>query len=119
MYFLRGGEAVILKNLTTDGYTRFHIPHVQVPVVFFLKKGETQKAIGVADTLVLEPNEGRFTITWRASIPLKKNMFEVVQVLVGEMSRGWWRARELGKTYYRSLNELIKAKRQDSEEEMI
>ena len=117
--FLRGGEAVILKNLTPDGYTRFQIPQVQVPIVFFLKKGETQKPSSVADTLVLEPNEGRFTITWRASLPLKKNMFEVSQVLVGEMSRGWWRARELGKTYYRSLNELIEAKRQESEEEMV
>ena len=45
-------------------------------------------------------------------------MFEVSQVLVGEMSRGWWRAKELGKTYYRSLNELIEANRQESEEEM-
>ena len=117
--YLRGGEEVVFQNLTPDGYSRFQIPHVQVPVVFFLKKGETQKSNGVADTLVLEPNEGRFTITWRASIPLKKNMFEVAQVLVGEMSRGWWRARESGKTYYRSLNELIEANRQESEEELV
>lgn len=117
--FLRGGETVVLQNLTPDGHRRFQIPLVQVPVVFFLKKGETQTSNGVADTLVLEPNEGRFTITWRASIPLKKNMFEVAQVLVGEMSRGWWRARALGKTYYRSLNELIEANRQESEEELV
>ncbi len=46
-------------------------------------------------------------------------MFEVVQVLAGEMPRGWWRARELGETYYRSLGELTKEKRQEAEEEMV
>ena len=116
--YLQGGETVVLQNLTPEGYTQFQIPRVKVPVVFFLKKGETQKTDSAADSLVLEPNEGRFTITWRASIPLKKNMFEVAQVLVGEMPRGWWRAREMGKTYYRSLGELVKAKRQEAEEEM-
>jgi hypothetical protein len=117
--YLRGGEEVVLQNLTPDGFTRFQIPQVQVPVAFFLKKGETQKTNAVADTLVLEPNEGRFTITWRVSIPLKKNMFEVVQVLAGKMPRGWWRARESGKTYYRSLDELVKERRREAEEEMV
>ena len=50
---------------------------------------------------------------------LKRTCLKWSQVLVGEMPRGWWRARELGKTYYRSLNELIKEKRQESEEEMV
>ena len=33
-------------------------------------------------------------LTWRISRPLKRNMFEIAQVLVGSMSRAWWRARE-------------------------
>jgi hypothetical protein len=57
-------------------------------------------------------------ITWRANLPLKKNLFEVVQVFTGKMSRGWWRAQELGKTYYGSLEELIREKRQEAEEEI-
>lgn len=116
--YLRGGEEVVLSNLTPQGHTRFQIPQVIMPVAFFLKKGETHKTQGVADTLVLEPDAGRFMITWRAGLPLKKNMFEVVQVLTGEMPGGWWRARELGKTYYRSLEELIREKRRKAEEEM-
>ena len=36
--YLRGGEEVVLQNLTPEGYTRFQIPQVQVPVAFFLKK---------------------------------------------------------------------------------
>jgi hypothetical protein len=113
---LRGGEEVVLQNLTPQGYLQFQIPQVQVPVVFFLKKGEPQKTNGVTDTLVLEPDAGRFTITWRASILLKKNMFEVAQVLTGEMPRAWWRARKSGKIYYRSLGELVREKLREKAE---
>jgi hypothetical protein len=114
--YLQGGEEVLLSNLTPHGYTQFHIPQMIIPVVFFLKSGVTHKTQGVADTLILEPDDGRFMVTWRASLPLKKNMFEVVQILTGEVSRGWWRARELSKVYYRSLEELIREKRQKIEE---
>ena len=69
------------------------------------------------DTLVLEPDKNLFTMTWRACLPLKKNMFEIPQVLVGKMSRGWWRARELGKTYYPSLAQLAMEKKAETEEE--
>jgi hypothetical protein len=86
--------------------------------VFFLKKEEPYKTEAVADTFLLEPDAERFMITWRATMPLKKNMFEVTQVLTGKMPRGWWRARETGKTYYKSLNELIREKRREAEEEM-
>jgi hypothetical protein len=112
----RGGEEIVLQNLTPQGHTWFQIPQITIPIVFFLKKGDTQRTHGVADTLVLEPDAGRFMITWRASLPLKKNIFEVVQVVTGEMSRGWWRARELGKTYYKSLEGLIREKRQEVKE---
>ncbi len=104
--YLQGGESVVLHNLTPQGQTRFSIPKVSVPVVFFLKKGKFRKVRAAADTLTLEPDIGRFMITWRAGLPLKKNIFEVVQVLTGKMSNGWWRAREAGKAYYRSLKEL-------------
>lgn len=114
--YLKGGETVVLNNLTQQGLTRFQIPDVRVPVVFFLKKGAPEKTATHADTLVLEPDAGRFTITWRASRPLKRNMFEIVQVLTGEMPKGWWRARELGKTYYRSLSDLVAAKKSETTE---
>lgn len=115
--YLQGGEEVVLNNLAPQRYIRFQIPQMNIPVIFFLKKGETHETYGLADTLILEPDAGRFMMKWRASLPLKKNIFEVVRVLIGEMSRGWWRARALSKTYYRSLEELIREKRQEAEEE--
>jgi hypothetical protein len=108
--YLRGGETVELVNLTPQGRLSFRIPHQEVPVVFFRKKGERHECRAVADTLILEPEQGRFMITWRASLLLKKNLFEVPQVLVGNMPAAWWRAREQGKSYYRSLGELARSR---------
>ena len=71
------------------------------------------------DTLMIEPDKRLFSLTWRASLPLKKNMFEIPQVLVGKMSRGWWRARELGKTYYPSLEHLALSKKTEAEEDAL
>ncbi len=106
-----GGEEVELKNLTPGGLVNFCLPRLRVPVVFYLRDGEPVEKHGVIDTLVLEPDLGRYMMVWRASLPLKRNMFEVEQVLAGEMSRSWHRARELGKTYYPSLGAMVSAKK--------
>ena len=46
-------------------------------------------------------------MTWRSSLPLRRNIFEIEQVLAGQMPRSWHRARELGKTYYPSLSAMV------------
>jgi hypothetical protein len=33
-------------------------------------------------------------LTWRATRPLKKNMYEVAQILVGRKPGAWWAQRE-------------------------
>lgn len=113
----KGGEEVVLVNLTTEGLIAFNLPIVDVPVVFFRKKGERHETQAVIDTIVIEPDKGIFTMTWRASLPLKKNIFEIPQILAGKMSSGWWRTRELGKTYYLSLAHLARANKSGTEEE--
>jgi hypothetical protein len=117
MPYPKGGERVFLENLTPQGQTHFTLPEMEVPVVFFYKNGENLKQKATIDTIVLEPDDGLFTLTWRATIPLKKNIFEMAQVLVGRKSRGWWRARELGKTYYPSLEHMVRDRKTESTEE--
>ncbi|NOQ63958.1 MAG: DUF2169 domain-containing protein [Methyloprofundus sp.] len=104
-----GGEEVILINLTPAGRTEFKLPKIAMPVVFFPTKGEQHKTEAVLDTIVIEADKGVFSMTWRTHIPLKKNIFEIQQVLVGKMSNGWWRARKQGKTYHPTLAHLAKA----------
>jgi hypothetical protein len=113
----KGGEEIVLVNLSPESRIAFNLPTIDVPVVFFRKKGEHHETQAVLDTVVFEPDKGTFCLTWRASIPLKKNMFEIPQVLAGKMSPAWWRARELGKTYYPSLAHLAKANKAETEED--
>lgn len=116
MPFPTGGEEVHLVNLTPEGRTRFRLPQLDMPVLFTLKNGQSEQIQAVADTLVIEPDLRRFTITWRASRPLRQNLFELSNAWVGEMPRGWWRARRTGKTYYRSLGELVAERRREVED---
>ncbi|MFY4727921.1 DUF2169 family type VI secretion system accessory protein [Nitrospira sp. BLG_2] len=114
--YLRGGETVTLTNLTPEGTTRFTIPTIEMPIVFFPKKGDKQEAKGAIDTIIIEPDQQRFMLLWRQSYRLKRNMFDVVQVVAGVMPKAWYRARELGKTYYPSLGALVSAKMRERAE---
>ncbi|SCX78575.1 DUF2169 domain-containing protein [Pseudomonas sp. NFACC37-1] len=112
---LRGGENVQLLNLTPQERAGFRIPEMDVPVTFFLKKGGHETVSAVIDTLLIDTDARQVQLTWRVARPLRRNIFEIAQVLVGTMSTAWWHARELGKDYYPSLGALVKAKRAPEE----
>ncbi|MEE9129615.1 MAG: DUF2169 domain-containing protein [Phycisphaerales bacterium] len=106
----KGGEEVVLTNLTPQGRTAFRLPTIDLPVEFTDASYEHTEVQAVLDTIVIEPDLGRFTLTWRASHPLKRNMLEMRQCVIGRMSRAWYRARDTGKTYYPSLGALVAAR---------
>jgi hypothetical protein len=58
--------------------------------------------------VAVDGEAGQLTMVWRTSLPLKRNIFEVKQVVAGQMSRAWWRSVETGKAYYPSLGQLAK-----------
>ncbi len=87
-----------------------------MPVTFYLKKGEEKQVNAACDTLIIEPDLRRFMLIWRAALPLRRNMFEVAQVVAGRMSPAWYRARATGKTWYPSLKELVDQRRADRAE---
>ncbi|MDQ3059972.1 MAG: DUF2169 domain-containing protein [Pseudomonadota bacterium] len=112
----QGGEDVVLVNLTPEGRTFFTLPSLDVPVVFFRKTSEAHHTRAVLDTVVIHAETRLLTLTWRASVPLKKNIFEVTQALAGKMPRGWWRARATGKQWHPSLARLAQVHRTAAEE---
>lgn len=85
---------VAMRHLTPDGLRHFVLPHFEAPVHIFPKKGEREDYTATLDTIVFEPDQERFTMTWRVTRPLKRNMFEIAQVLVGKKGREWWQQRE-------------------------
>jgi hypothetical protein len=110
-----GGEWVELTGLTPQGRTLFQIPEIGLPVEFTDQDFKREEMAAVIDTLMIEPDEGRFSMTWRASRPLRQNIFEVVTCVVGRMPRGWYRARTLGKDYYSSIHEFVAARVEEAE----
>ena len=103
----KGGEQIALTNLTPSGYTSFQLPAIDLPVEFTDVDFERSSKPATADTVIIEPDLGRLTVTYRASHPLKRNILEMRQCVVGRMSSGWVRARDSSKTYYPSLAELV------------
>ena len=104
---LKGGELVELINLTPGGHCRFALPRLRVPVEFCRQNGECIVSDALLDTVHFDPDHNRFTLSWRASIPLRRNVFEIPMGIVGRMPKGWYRARRMGKAYYPNLREMI------------
>jgi hypothetical protein len=88
-----GEQRVTLVNLTPDGRREFVLPHFEAPIHVFPIKGDREDLIAQADTILIEPDEQRVTMTWRVARPLKRNMMEIDQVLVGRKGREWWQQR--------------------------
>ena len=89
-----GEQPVTLLNLTPDGRRDFLIPQFDAPINVFPRKGEREDLTAALDTIVIEPDLERVTMSWRVARPLKKNMFEIAQVLVGRKGADWWQRRE-------------------------
>lgn len=103
---LAGGEQVTLINLTPEGKTEFSLPRQEMPVLFSRRRAEDVSISAPLDTVMLRPEQRLMDLTWRASLPLSRDIFEVTECIVGPRSRAFWRARKLGKTYYPSLKAL-------------
>lgn len=89
-HFQNGPVDVLLANLTPQGLTRFTIPNLHARVGVLPKLGEREYHNAVLDTVVIEPDQQRFTLTWRVTRPLRKSIFEIQQVRVGIRSRERW-----------------------------
>ena len=111
MPYPAGGEQVVLMNLSPTGNLSFTLPSVSMPVLCIPRRGPDRSVDAVIDTIVIEPELGRFMLTWRAGLPLRRNCFELKQVIAGEMPPAWHRARRFGtKPYYHGLGELVRAR---------
>lgn len=109
----RGGDSVALLNLTPQGRTLFKLPpDLRLPVLFLGRDDSLTEVAAVVDTLLLEPDDGRFMLVWRASIPLRRNIREIAEVRVGQSAAQLERQREhqlrmRGKRRFLSLAEAV------------
>jgi hypothetical protein len=89
-----GEQQVALLNLTPAGRHEFVLPHFEAPIHVFPRKGEREDMTARVDTVAIEPDLERVTMTWRIARPLRKNLLEIAQVLVGRKGKDWWQQRE-------------------------
>jgi hypothetical protein len=89
-----GEQRVALVNLTQDGLRQFVLPHFNAPVHIFPRRGAREDVDAQLDTILIEPDANTVALTWRVTRPLKRDIFEIAQVLVGKKGREWWQARD-------------------------
>ena len=85
---------VLLSGFTADGPRQFTLPHFEAPVHVFPRRAEREDYAATLDTIAFDVDAERFTMSWRVARPLKRNMHEIAQVLVGKKGRDWWQQRE-------------------------
>jgi hypothetical protein len=90
----RGEQRITLLNLTPNGNRNFVLPYLEAPIHIFPKQAPQEDMVALADTIVIEPDAQRVMVTWRATRLLRRNLFEVAQVLVGRKGYKWWQQSE-------------------------
>lgn len=82
MPYPRGSEHIYLKNLSPRGDIHFTLSADPIPVLVIPHREDACQLEANVDTIVLEPEHERFTMTWRAVLPLKRDAFELKEVVV-------------------------------------
>lgn len=89
---LRAGEQVRLLNLCPPAHSaqemlEFALPDLSLPVRLHGRSG-VEAAMPVADTLLIEPDAQRFSITWKVDRALGNDPYRFHRVEVGERPKG-------------------------------
>ncbi|MDQ1829720.1 DUF2169 family type VI secretion system accessory protein [Massilia scottii] len=88
-----GGELVILANLThpaltPSGRLQFHLPDLNMNITLTPKEGVAEQIAARADTLLIEPDNQRFTIVWRITKDLHNDILRYKAIEIGERPKG-------------------------------
>jgi hypothetical protein len=93
-----GGEPVRLVNLTPEGEWLFRIPQLDLPVHLLFEDRLDRAELSI-DTVEIEPEARRVTLTQRLAVPIVRGSSRLAQIVVGHVKPGWLRARASGKCF--------------------
>jgi hypothetical protein len=100
MDYPKGGEQVTLHHMMagrTD--VRFRLPLLDTVKFRILRTDYTSdQPAAVVDTLYFEPDEGRFSVVWRASVPIRRRIQEFDTIAIGPVDPHWWEEKKKGST---------------------
>lgn len=91
-------EPVVLRNLTPDGTWSFRMPALDVPVVTLGTRGGRRGQIRT-DTIIIDAEQRQVTLIGRFCIHPQPKSGAIREVILGEPSPGWLRAKARHKRY--------------------
>lgn len=95
-----GGEEVELINLDKTGKLTFSLPVISLEIeAKKLNSMESEVFTPVIDTIVIEPEENRFTLVWRSFLPEGYDMQSTGEIAIAKASNAWMLAKITGKQY--------------------
>jgi len=83
--YLQGNEPVTITNMHPDGAFKFDLPQVNPVTRVTVGERVEQPAFNL-ETLILEPNQRKVSMVWRAAMPCDKKMLKISEIKIG-MSR--------------------------------
>jgi hypothetical protein len=84
--FLRGGEEVVLVNLTPEGVLRFALPRVALGFSTRVGGGTTHHR-GHLHTVIIEPEARRLMMVWQTALPCHHTLYTLKETVVVEKAR--------------------------------
>lgn len=96
---LRGGEKVVLKNLTPEGVLEFALPKPDIAVQVVGLDDVDEDLPCVLDTVLLDPDRRRVSLVWRATWRPTVKPTRILEVRAGAVTPARRHAREKGKRF--------------------
>ena len=96
----KGGEDVVLANLTPEGRACFRLPPLDLPVVFGRRRAGRVPASMTVDTLLIEPEQRRFSSPGARPAARAQHLRGHRRPWSAPAPRHSGARRRLGKTYY-------------------
>jgi hypothetical protein len=83
---LQGGEPLLLRGVHPEAETvLLTLPRLAFEAIFQVR-GRAETVLATCDGLCVEPDQGRLTLTWRASLPVGPDVARVSRVIVRKAS---------------------------------
>ncbi|MBX4956788.1 DUF2169 family type VI secretion system accessory protein [Rhizobium lentis] len=99
--FPKGGEDVVIVNLTPSGRESFQLPATGLPITLFKGNEKAFEGEILPDTVLFDLENRRFSLVWRVSQRIHRTILDFSECWVGQPTRGMLRARAAGKRYIR------------------
>ncbi|HEY4366071.1 MAG TPA: DUF2169 domain-containing protein [Steroidobacteraceae bacterium] len=85
-HYLQGGEPVEISGVTPEGTLTFNVPASPLAIEVVVA-GSAQQPPAKLETLLIEPDENRACLTWRAALPCDRQVLKVERIVIGMAGR--------------------------------